>query len=257
MSFDPIPKADVEASELMDELIEVTNQLMTDTLTLRRLENRAKSLAKANVQIAHTVLGAIAAFRFQATAVERHFRIARQNADNPVLPMVNHSVALQYLEKPEASVSALEKVLVEEPGDPHYLDMAMRGAMDAGHFRDAYEYCQRYNAAKPQEKNPLSDRVAEVVAALDAGAFTESAVQKVIALGCRIQQDHKILRKRALLGRDRDMEHGFTVHKPVSATPALAADMNVELAEAWVEDESLSDDPGFNFTLLYVAVEGA
>lgn len=255
MSYIPAPKADVEAQKLMDALIQVTEDHQIDSVTLRRLEIQANQLLKNNAQVAHVGLGAIAALRFDVAKVHHHFRVAGKIPGNNRNVLVNYAVALQLVEEPEAALQRLQEVLQQDPGNPELLESALLRAMDAGRFRDAHEYCHRYNAAVPKAPNENTGLVKGITQALDEQVFTEVAVKRLMALGCQIQKTHNMHRKAATLFRDRDAEFAFSMQKLIWTTPDHAADMTWQLAEAWAEDEELVDDPGFHLTLSYMALE--
>ena len=256
MSYLPLPKADVEAQKLIEELIQVTEDHQVDSVTLLRLEKRARLVLKGNVQVGRTGLGAVSALRFNAPKAREHFRVAMQNAISRKTALANYSVALQLLEEVEDALVASKQALELDPGNPAYLDAATRRAFDAGHIREAWEYCQRYNVARPDEKprEKVTSIAESLVRALEEGAFTEGAVQTLLDIACRIQQDHKVHRKFTRIGLDRGTDHSFSVRKLIWTTPEHAADMNVELADAWAEDRGLTEDPGLQFTLSYVGL---
>ena len=255
MSYQAAPKAKTKASELMGHLVRATEDHLTDELTLHRLETGAATVMSADAGVAHTVLAGVAALRFDVRAVREHFRIALQQSSNSPATLFNQSIALQYVEEAESAFESASRALEGAPGDPRYLDSAIRRAFEGGHFRAMGEYCARYNAARPEEgPHDFTTMSAELASALDAGAFSEAAVRRVIALFCEIQQRHKVHRDAVRLSLDLEEPFSFAFRKSIWATPEKAADLNFEFANEWATRQDVVEDPGLLFTVSFVGI---
>ncbi len=256
MSYELASKADLEAQKLIEELIRVTSDGRTDEMTLGRLEKRARKLIGGNAQAAHTCLGAIGALRFDAKRVNEHFKIALRLPGDRSTVHVNYSVALQHVEDLQGSFAAIQGALQLDPGNPTYLDMAVRRALDAGRFREAAKYAERYDAARPVEKpNELGHTAQELVDALSEETFTEGGVRNLLEIAAKVQRKHRVQRESVRISCETDDPHSFSVRKSVWTTPKHAAEMNEELADVWAADEALSGDPGFKLTVSFVGME--
>ena len=120
MEYRPSPKS--KANELIERLSRATAGTANE-LTVRRLEQGARQLMAADVVGAHTVLGGVAALRWDVEGVHRHYRIALQRLAT-AQTYYNYSLALDNVEEGGAAFDASATAQRSAPDDQFLLDHA-------------------------------------------------------------------------------------------------------------------------------------
>ena len=151
-------------------------------IALRGLERDAEAVMDVDPAVAHSVFGGVASLRWNAEGVREHFRIALQHADNPVTHH-NYSIALALVDEWRDSFDAADTAHKKAPDNTVILGNTIELAVESGQFRMAQKYCNQLNALRPGEApHALTGLLEKFVASLDAGAFGESNVQRVLAI---------------------------------------------------------------------------
>ena len=221
-------------------------------ITLRRLERDAEGTMNVDPAVAHTVLGAIASIRWDAQSVREHFRIALQHADSSETHH-NYSISLALVDEWRDSLDAAETAHGKAPDNTAILDNMIERAVEAGQFRMAHKYCNQLNALRPDETpHALTGLLERFVASLDAGAFGESNVQRVLEIANSIQRTGSVRGARIPAKLDQDEPNSFLFRRFVTASPEMAATLNSTLADEIVSHDDLLEDPGFLFVPFFV-----
>ena len=223
-------------------------------ITLRRLERDAEAAMDVDPAVAHTVLGGVASLRRDVKSVREHFRIALQHADSSVTYQ-NYSVALSLVDEWRDSLDAADTAHKKAPDNTVILDSAIKRAVEAGQFRMAQKYCNHLNALRPREApHALTGLLEKFVASLDAGAFGESNIQRVLEIAGSIQRTESVPSTGVSAKLDQDEPHSFLFRRFVAASPEMAATLNSTLADEIVSHDDLVEDPGLLFVHLFVGV---
>ena len=223
-------------------------------ITLRRLERDAEAAMDVDPAGAHTVLGGVASLRRDVKSVREHFRIALQHADSSVTYQ-NYSVALSLVDEWRDSLDAADTAHKKAPDNTVILNGAIERAVEAGRFRMARKYCNRLNALRPGEApHALTGRLANFVVSLDAGAFGEPNIQRVLEIASSILRTECVHGARIPSKVDQDEPHSFLFRRFVITSPEMAATLNSTLADEVVSHDDLAADPGLLFIPFFVGV---
>ena len=246
-----IPASRTKADDLIGRLIAID---APNEITLRRLERDAEAVMDMDPAVAHSVLGGVASLRWDAEGVREHFRIALQHADNSVTHH-NYSIALALVDEWRDSFEAADAAHKKAPDNTVVLRNAIGRAVEAGQFRIAQEYCNRLNGLRPTEApHAVAGLLEKFVASLDAGAFGESNVQRVLEIAGSIQRAEGVRGTKVSAKLDQDEPHSFLFRRFVCASPETAAALNSTLAEEIVSHDDLVEDPGLLFVPLFIGV---
>lgn len=247
-----IPTPQTKADALMERLMAMD---APNEISLRRVERDAEALMDVDPAGAHTALGAVASLQRDAKSVREHFRIALQHADRPETHH-NYSIALALVDEWRDSFAAAESAHKKAPDNTVILGNTIKLAVEAGHFRMAQQYCNRLNSLLPTETpHFLTGLLAQFVASLDAGAFGESNVQRVLEIASSVQRAESAHGTGAPAKLDQDEPHSFLFRRFVTASPEMAATLNSTLADEIVSHDDLVEDPGLLFVHLFVGVD--
>ncbi len=246
-----IPASQTKADDLIDRLMAMDTP---SDFSLRGLERDAEAVMDVDPAAAHSVLGGVASLRWDANGVREHFRIARQHADNYVTDH-NYSIALAMVDEWWESFAAPDAAQNRARDNTVVLGNAIERAVEAGRFRMAHEYCDRLNALRPNESPHAATGLLErFVASLDAGAFGESNVQRVLEIAGALQHGEGVRGAKAATQLDQDEPDSFLFRRFIGAAPATAAKLNSKLADEIGADDDLMQDPGLRFIPLFVGV---
>ncbi len=247
-----IPAPQTKANNLMVRLMAMVDA--PNEIALRAVERDAKAVMDVDPAGSHTVLGAIASLRWDAESVREHFRIALQHADSPETHH-NYSIALALVDEWRDSLSAAETAHKKAPDNTAILDSAIKRAVEAGQFRVARKYCNQLNALRPGEApHALTGLLENFVASLDAGAFGESNIQRVLEIANSIQRTKSVHGTGVPAKVDQDEPHSFLFRRFVIASPEMAATLNSTLADEIVSHDDLVENPGLLFIPFFVGV---
>ena len=223
-------------------------------ITLRGVERDVAAVMDVDPAGAHTVLGGVASLRGDAKSVREHFRIALQHADIPETHH-NYSIILALVDEWQDSFDAADTAHRKAPDNTVILDNAIERAVEAGQFRMAQKYCRRLNALHPNEDpHALTGLLGKFVASLDAGAFGESNVQRVLEIARSIQRTGNANGGGILAKLDQDEPNSFLFRRFVVVSPEMAATLNATLADEIVSHDDLVENPGLLFVHLFVGV---
>ena len=223
-------------------------------MALRRVERDAEAVMDVDPAGAHTVLGAVASLRWDAESVRGHFRIALQHADSPETHH-NYSITLALVDEWRDAFDAADTAHSKAPDNTVILGNTIEHAVEAGQFRMAQKYCNQLNALRPGEApHALTGLLEKFVASLDAGAFGESNVQRVLEIANSVQRAESVHGAAIPAKVDQDEPHSFLFRRCVTASPEMAATLNSTLADEIVSHDDLVEDPGLLFVPLFVGV---
>ena len=249
MSYIPTPQT--KADDLMDRLMAMD---APNEIALRGLERDAEAVMDVDPAVAHSVFGGVASLRWNAEGVREHFRIALQHADNPVTHH-NYSIALALVDEWRDSFDAADTAHKKAPDNTVILGNTIKLAVESGQFRMAQKYCNQLNALRPGEApHALTGLLEKFVASLDAGAFGESNVQRVLEIASSVQRAESVHGAGIPAKVDQDEPHSFLFRRFVTASPEMAATVNSTLADEIVSHDDLVEDPGLLFVPLLVGV---
>ena len=247
-----IPPPQTKANDLMDRLLAMD---APNEIALRGFERDAEAVTDVDPVGAHTVLGTIAGIRWDTKSLREHFRIALQHADSPEIHH-NYSIALALVDEWRDSFDAADTAHKKAPDDTVILDSAIKRAVEAGQFRMAQKYCNRLNALRPGEApHARTELLGKFVGSLDAGAFGESNVQRVLEIAGSIQRTESAPSTGISAKLDQDEPNSFLFRRFVTASPAMATTLNSTLADEIVSHDDLMEDPGLLFVHLFVGVD--
>ena len=222
-------------------------------LTVRRLEQDARQLMSADVVGAHTVLGGVAALRWDAEAVHHHYRIALQHLATPQT-YFNYAVSLDNVEEGEAAFKAANEAQRRAPGDRVLVDYAAGLALQAGHFATGRQLCAKWSALVPTEAHTLTRRLERLGAAAEQGRFSERAVRRVLAIMRTVQQRERVRAVASGTMEDPQDPGTFLYEQHVQVSPVEASGLNEQFVDEVVAEPELLEDPGFRFVAMFVGV---
>ncbi|MXY52391.1 MAG: hypothetical protein F4Y86_07685 [Gammaproteobacteria bacterium] len=240
-SAQPATKAD----EFLTQLETVAHAPVLNEVELRRIARAADTLMDTDAAGAHSLLGGVAALRGDADAVHRHYRIAFQN-DRAVTVRLNYCVALSVLELRDEALEVATEALDRYPGDLDLLGSAINSATGSGRFAVAQELVERWNALVPDRPHPFALVVRQLVAAVDAGAFSEDGVQAVLRIVAEVQREERVRTFETTI-RSVELDGSFLYDRRVHAPPSVAAMLNERIADRITESRTLMADPGLKF----------
>ena len=250
--YRPTPKS--KASALIERLIEASASGATNELSLRRLQQEAKQLMNADVVGAHTVLGGVQALRGDVDGVHHHFRIALQNRSS-AQTRSNYSIALSDVGEREAAFEAAGIAQKSMPDDKFLLEHAIRAALESGHFTNAMRLCLRWNGLVPDEQHPLAHRAQSLVNAIEEQAFSEEAVQQVLAILCSVLRKERVRSAGSAILDDPQEPQSFLYEQHVELSCERAAQINAKCVDALVSRPDLLQDPGRNFLIMVIGAK--
>lgn len=207
----------------------------------------------ADVVGAHTVLGGIAALRWEAEAVHHHYRIALQHLAAPQT-YFNYAVSLDNVEEGEAAFEAANEAQRRDPGDKFLVGYATVLALQAGHFEAGRRLCAKWNAIMPTEQHTLTRRLERLGAAAEEGRFSEAAVQRVLATMRKVQKRSRVRGVASGIMEDPQDPGTFLYEQHVQISPAEASELNEQFVDELLAEPELMDDPGFRFVAVFVGV---
>lgn len=250
-AYRPLPQS--KASTLVERLSQATAG-STNDVTVRGIERDARTLMDVDVVGAHTVLGGTAALRWDADAVHDHYRIALQHRATAAT-YYNYSVALQNIEEADSAFEAVTNALKNAPDDRFLLDHAVGLALQAGRLAAGLRLCERWASLVPDERHPATRSLQQLTAAIKQGAFSESAVRRVLETMRTVQRDEHV-RGAATATLEDPREPGTFLHEQhVKAAPAVAAELNALFVAEMASRPDLLHDPGFGFVGVFVSTD--
>ena len=249
--YRPSPKS--KANGLIDRLSRALTGAVNE-LTVRCLERDARQLMPADVVGARTVLGGVAASRWDAEAVHHHYRIALQHLETPQT-YYNYAVSLDNVEDGEAAFEAGNDAQRMAPGDSFLVGYAAGLALQAGHFATGRQLCERWNTLVPSEEHPLTRRLERLAAAAERGRFTEPAVRRVLVIMRAVQKRERVRGVASATIEDPRESGSFLYEQHVQMSPAEASGLNEQFVDEVASEPELMEDPGFRFVAAFVGVE--
>lgn len=241
-----------KANELIDRLSRALADGAND-LTVRRLEQDARQLMSADVVGAHTVLGGVAALRWDAKAVHHHYRIALQHFATAET-YFNYAVSLDNVEEGEAAFEASNEAQRRAPGDRLLVSYAAGLALQAGHFATGRRLCARWNALVPAEEHALTRRLDRLGAAAEEGRFSEQAVRRVLAIMRNVQTRERVRGVASATMEDPQESGTFLYEQHVQMSPVETSGLNEQFVDEVLAEPELMEDPGFRFVAVFVGV---
>ena len=248
--YRPSPKS--KANELIDRLSRALAGSVNE-LTVRRLEQDARQLMSADAVGAHTVLGGVAALRWDAEAVHHHYRIALQHFPTAET-YFNYAVSLDNMEEGEAAFEAGDEAQRRAPDDRFLVGYAAGLALQAGHFASGHRLCERWNVLVPAEKHPLTRRLERLSAAVEDGRFSEPAVRRVLAIMRLVQKRERVRGVASATMEDPRDPGTFLYEQHVQISPVEASGLNEQFVNEVMAEPELMEDPGFRFVAVFVGV---
>ena len=202
---------------------------------------------------AHTVLGGLAALRWDDAAARRHHDIALA-IDKSAAVHHNCAVSLGLLGRHDEASAAADAAVEAAPDSPLFLRSAIEWAVAAARFRHARELCVQHDRLAPDAPLAEAPVIHKLAEAIDAGAFQEPNVAEVLKLVGTVQRRASV--RTIAWSVKHCPEPGypdsFLFERRVGATADVAADMNGQLADEIVSRERLMQDPGLAFAPMFI-----
>ena len=139
-----------------------------------------------------------------------------------------------------------------DPDDAYVLKGAIGIAVQGARFGESRALCERWNKLRPEE--PRSDEVQMMAAAeaVDRGAFSERAAQRVVRLAHEVRLSAGARYAGSSLAAVYGEPDRFGLDMHVHTLPGAAADLNEALANRVVEDDALMAELGLNFVPTFI-----
>lgn len=247
--YTPLPQT--KASGLIERLSRASGVGVANDVMLLRLEQDAQRLMHADVVGAHTVLGGVASLRWNLDQVRHHFRIALQHLDTATTHN-NYAVALSNVEELQIAYEEVSTAHERIPDDRFFLEHAIRLSAHAGRFVDGRRLCERWNALAPETPHPFTHRMSRLAKAVDAAVFSESSVQRLLAIMSEVQRNDHVRTASTATWEDAKEPGSFLHEVLVDATTSEAARLNAMFVDGVVSQAELLEDPGHHFVPMFI-----
>ena len=247
--YTPLPQT--KARRLVDRLSQASEVGVANDVMLLRLEQDAQRLMHADVVGAHTVLGGVASLRWDLDRVRHHFRIALQHLDTATTHN-NYAVALSNVEELQVAYEEVSTAHERVPDDKFFLEHAIRLSAHAGRFADGRRLCERWNALAPDTPHPFTHRMNRLANAVEAAVFSESSVQRLLAIMSEVQRNDRVRTAATATWEDAKEPSSFLHELRVDATTVEAARLNAIFVDRVVSQADLLEDPGHRFVPMFI-----
>jgi hypothetical protein len=241
-----------KANALIEELAKLDRSEVLDDLALGRLAREAQALMKWDAAGAHTVLGGIAAFEGDAAKVREHHMIALRLSARDRQVLGNYATSLTNVGEMDDAFATIMEAHERYPDDAYVLKGAIGIAVQGARFGESRTLYERWNKLRPEE--PRSDEVQMMAAAeaVDRGAFSERAAQRVVRLAHEVRLSAGARYAGSSLAAVYGEPDRFGLDMHVHTLPGAAADLNEVLANRVVEDDALMAELGLNFVPTFI-----
>ena len=241
-----------KANELIDALTRLDQSELFDELAVGRLSRDARALMKADAAGAHTVLGGIAGIEGDAARVHEHYEIALKLSGRTTWTLGNCATALVKAGALDGAFKAIMEAHERTPDNPEILGLAISTAVQGGRFRESRSLYERRSALQPNRRTRDETQIRLAANAIDRGAFTESAAQKVILIAQHVRLAAKVRQAGSSLHSVHGEPDRFSFVMYVYSSTRQAVDLNTEFADRIVSDEALMTDPGLKFVPMFM-----
>ena len=255
-----MPRHSPTPASKAEKLIEERNSFAlgaeVDDLAFRRIEQQARGMMARDPEGAHTVLGVVAALNGRTDDVRHHFRIALQHSDTSAEVCCNFSNALLNLGETGEALEIARQGLKRAPDDLGVRRHVVTAALQAAHFREAYENWNQLTQSAPVGPRTDESLAVPLGDAVERGVFHEESVQDVLGIAHSILKNEGI-RKIALstLVEDATDADSFLYEIQVFASPYRAAELNEMLADRLADRSDLMVNPGTKFVPMFIGVQ--
>ena len=240
----PVPKQ----NQLLEQVAVLATSPILNEIALRRLEDEAQKLVRADASGAHAVLGAVAAIRGDGDEVARHHELSIK-LDCDVPNWLYYCTSLGIVDDPVELLNVAERASSMYPDVQEFLDFRIVSSLETAAFHEAQALCSDW-ADRYGRRHNVARAAGTLASATDANWFSAKGARKVLELG------RDVLRNKGV----RVTEHG-TVSQPdddaflwsrqVLAPPESAAELNEEFADRIAARDDLLEDPGFRFVVMF------
>ena len=241
-----------KADALIEALAKLDRSEVLDDLALGRLAREAQALMKSDAAGAHMVLGGIAGIEGDAAGVRAHHVIALRLSARDRQVLGNHAAALTNVGEMDDAFATMMEAHERYPDDTHLLEDAIGIAVQGARFGESRALYERWNKLRPGEPRGEEVQMTAAAEAVDRGALSERAAQRVVRLAHEVRLSAGTRYAGCLLATvyGEPDRFGFDVH--VHTLPDAAADLNEALANRVVEDDALMAELGLNFVPTFI-----
>lgn len=241
-----------KADALIEALAKLHRSEVLDDLALGRLAREVQALMKSDAAGAHMVLGGIAGIEGDAAGVREHHVIALRLLARDRQVLGNYATALTDVGEMDDAFATIMEAHERYPDDAYLLKHAIVIAVHGARFDESRALYERWNKLRPGE--PRRDEVQMMAAAeaVDRGAFSEQAAQRVVRLAHEVRLSAGARYAGSSLAAVYGEPDRFGLDMHVHTLPGAAADLNEALANCVVEDDALMAELGLNFIPTFI-----
>ncbi len=242
----PVPKT----NELFKDLASLSAK---DDFLLRRVENEAAKLMRVDASGGHAVLGAVAAIRGNLDRSVRHHELSVKLEDDVAL-WLNYCTSLAILDAAGKRLEVARRALAWHEDVDELLDVAVGAALESASFGDGQRFCDLW-ASRHGRHHAAAQAVGKLVRATDSGLFSSDGVRGVLEVAREVSRAAGVQRtEQGRILEPPDSPDAFLWTFQVAAPPAIAAQLNENLADELATRVDLLEDPGLRLVVMY---EGA
>ena len=241
-----------KANALIEALAKLDRSEVLDDLALGRLAREAQALMKSDAAGAHMVLGGIAGIEGDAAGVREHHVIALRLSARDRQVLGNHAAALTNVGEMDDAFATMMEAHERYPDDTHLLEDAIGIAVQGARFGESRALYERWNKLRPGKPRSDEVRMTAAAEAVDRGAFSERAAQRVVRLAHEVRLSAGARYAGSSLAAVYGEPDRFGLDLHVHTLPGAAADLNEALANRVVEDDALMAELGLNFVPTFI-----
>ena len=241
-----------KANALIDALAKLDRSAVLDDLALGRLAREARALIKSDAAGAHTILGGIAGIEGDAARVREHHAIALRLSARDRHVLGNYATALTNVGEMDEAFATIMEAHERYPDDTYVHEGAIGIAVQGARFGEGRALYERWNKLRPPEPRGEESRMRAAAEAVDRGAFSERAAQRVVRLAHEVRLSAGARYAGSSLAAVYGEPDRFGLDMHVHTLPDAAADLNEALANRVVEDDALMSELGLNFVPTFI-----
>ncbi len=243
----PMPKT----SDLADRVAQMGQDAVIDEFALRRIAADARKLMSTDAAGAHTVLGRVAALRWDVAELKRRYQSAISLGD-PVLSRCDYSAALFLVGEAEQSYEIAHEAWQRAPNSLPVLDELITSAIHVAHFEEAKALCDHRRKLAPKQDLPIAGVVSELANAVHRDAFSEAGAREALRAADSARSDARIRSNGIMIVPSLDEPDSFLFEYRLIASPTVAGELNEALSLHWAESPEAMADPGLNFLPMFI-----